>query len=197
MRRLPLLLAIVAGVALWAAPSQAQVADFFKQYTANSAAPGEANDAVQNGYRMCPPHAEFCSGTSTLYHHISPAQDTTGAYTTDVLNVENCGEVVVCVTEIDNDTAVATVFVRHVLDDAATGPTKVLADINGDGVIDAGDDIELDGDDGADSDGDGTALQTHCMYGITGTRIDVSVTATGGDVANLATDNSYVEVSCR
>jgi len=213
MRRLPLLLTLVVGVALWAAPSHAQaIGSWFKQYTANSAAPGEGNVALQNGYVMCPPHADYCSGVASAYHHIAPATDGGAGYAvyaTNVLNTENCKEVVVKVKELDNDNTVAQAYVQYVLNDAGDGnlcanpkvalgaQTYILADINGDGVIDANDEIPMDGDDGSDSDGDGTAQQTGAMYGIVANRIRMCIMRTGGALADLATDSSYVEVSCR
>ena len=198
MRRLPLLLAIVAGAALWAAPSQAQVTDFFKQYTADGAAPGEGNIAVQNGYVMCPPHADYCSGSSELHHHVVYDTPSGGGtvYETNVINTMNCAEVVVCARTAGTDGANPEGFIQAVSNNAGALPTNILADVDGNGVIDSADLVALDGDDGNDSDGDGTDQQTSCMYGIVANRIRLDITDTDGDAIG-ADAPTYFEVSCR
>jgi len=204
MRRLPLLLTLVVGVALWAAPSQAQVASWFKQYTADSAAPGEGNEALPNGYVMCPPHADYCSGSDVAYHHANYVT-VSAPYDTNVLNVHNCAEVVVCASTAATDGANPGAYVESVKNDAGAVPHRIIADIDGDGVIydttceptdNAGDCVTLDGDYGVDNDGDGTGHQTSCMYGIVANRIRLDVADTDGDAVGAGTD-TYFEVSCR
>ena len=70
MRRLPLLLAIVAGAALLAVPCQAQVVSWWGRYTADSAAPGEGVRAFADGYGLCPPSLPTCTKYSPAHHHI-------------------------------------------------------------------------------------------------------------------------------
>jgi len=190
MRRLPLLLTLVVGVALWAAPSQAQVTSWWARYVADSAAPGENNDALGSGYEMCPPHAgNGCTHYSQAHHHID---DASGAYNTDVLDVHNCNTVTVCLKTTDNDGTTPEAYVESVINNAGAEGTYILADVNGDGVINALDLVSLDGDRGTDNDGDGTARQTSCLYGIVGhNKIRLAVQQGGGD------DEGYVEVSCR
>jgi hypothetical protein len=177
MRSLPLLLTLVVGVALWAAPSQAQVADFFQRYTS----------------------AIGCSGPSQAHHHINQVTPSGAGtvYETDVLDVSQCNYVTICSATAETAGANPEFFIQRVLTAAGARPTDVLADINGDGVINATDQVALDGDDGADSDGDGTAQQSGCMYDITGLNlIRLDITDTDGDAAGDAAD-TYVEVSCR
>ena len=191
MRRLPLLLALVAGVALWAAPSEAQVADFFKRYVIDSAAPGQGNNPLPNGYEMCPPNTNGCSHESQAHHHI--AGGGAGAYDTDILDVHNCSFITVCLKTADDDGTTAALYVESVLDNVGTANTRILADFDGDGVINAVDEVPLDGDDGTDSDQDGTALQLSCLYDISGhNKVRLSIQNDGG-----AGDESYAEVSCR
>ena len=203
MRRLPLLLTLVVGVALWAAPSSAQVTTWFKQYTADSAAPGEGNVALPNGYSLCPPHADYCSGSDVAYHHANYVT-ASAPYDTNVLNTHNCSEVVVCAKTAATDGGNPEAFIESVLNDAGAVPTKILADVDGDGVISdaicaptdlVGDCVGLDGDDGSDQDGDGTPHQTSCMYGIVANRIRLDVADTDG-IIGAGTD-TYFEVSCR
>jgi len=195
MRRLPLLLAIVAGVALWAAPSQAQVVSFWARYVADGAAPGEGVTALGDGYEMCPPNTQGCSRYSQAHHHIeADVGGGTGAYETDVLDVHACSEVVVCLKTDDTDGVTAALYVESVSENDDTNPIKILADFDGDGVINATDDIPLDGDDGSGNDGDATDLQLACLYGITGhNKIQLAVQNGGGG----AGEEAYVEVSCR
>ena len=218
MRKLPLLLTIVVGVALWAAPSQAQNISFYPVYVEDSNAVPEGMSALRNAYKLCPPHAEYCTGVSQAYHHVRPWTahifvPADSVYATNVLDVTNCASVRVRVKEMDTDgsgdeTATAELFVQAVLDadgngntctNAETvGQTYILADVNGDGSIDAADSVTMDGDDGTDSDGDGTARQTGAMYDITGeSLIRLCIMQTGGDLVDVATDNSYADVTCR
>ena len=196
MRRLPLLLTLVVGVALWAAPSQAQVTSFWARYTADSAAPGEGVTALGNDYELCPPNLSNCTNYSQAHHHIeADVGGGTGAYDTDVLDVHNCQEVVVCLKTADTDGTTAQAYIESISNNAGANPIKILADINGDGVINAaGDDFPLNGDDGSDNDGDTTAEQRACIYGITGhNKIQIAVQNGGGG----AGEEAYVEVSCR
>ena len=202
MRKLPLLLTMVVGVALWAAPSQAQVADFYARYVADSAAPGENVVTFPNGYELCPPNTEGCSGYSQAHHHIAPdvVLPLGGApYDTNVLDVHNCNYITVCVKSNDNDATTAELYVMSTVNNDGDSNTMILADFNGDGVIDVNDLVTLDGDSGGDDEGgvgvgDGTARQTSCLYDITGhNKIYLNITRLGGG----ATDDSYAEVSCR
>jgi hypothetical protein len=162
MRLLPLLLTLVVGVALWAAPT-----------------PGEGVSALGDGYELCPPNLNNCTNYSQAHHHID---DASGAYNTDVLDIHSCGMVTVCLA-----------FVEVVKENADTVPLQILADVNGDGVINLADEVPLDGDDGSDNDGDNTARQTACMYGITGNKMQMAVQNGGGG----ANEEAYLEVSCR
>jgi len=195
MRRLPLLLTLVVGVALWAIPTQAQVADFFARYVADGTDPGENNNALDNGYELCPPHAsEGCTHYSQAHHHIVQGG---GTYATDVLDVHNCSFVTVCASTDETNGSNPEFYVQRVLNNDGDGATNILADFNGDGVVDANDDYALDGDDGTDSDGDGTALQLSCLYDITGVnKIRLNITDDDGDAAGDDED-TYAEVSCR
>jgi hypothetical protein len=181
---------VVVGVALRAAPSGAQVWDFFARYVADSAAPGEGNTALRNGYELCPPNDPACTKYSQAHHHIDVTG--AGAYNTDVLDVHNCNTVTVCAKTSDNDGTTAEYYIESVVNNTGAEGTYILADINGDGVINATDLVTMDGDRGTDNDGDGTPRQTACMYGIVGhNKIRLAVQQDGGD------DDTYVEVNCR
>jgi hypothetical protein len=190
MRLLPLLLTLVVGVALWAAPTSAQVVSWWARYTADSAAPGEGVSALGDGYELCPPNLNNCTNYSQAHHHID---DASGAYNTDVLDIHSCGMVTVCLATDDTDGVTAAAFVEVVKENADTVPLQILADVNGDGVINLADEVPLDGDDGSDNDGDNTARQTACMYGITGNKMQMAVQNGGGG----ANEEAYLEVSCR
>ena len=110
----------------------------------------------------------------------------------NTLNVSKCMEVIVTVYNSSWVTDDGDFYVMKSPDAAKTLSFKVLADFNGDGVIDASDEVTLDGDDGTDQDGDLTERQTGTLYGITGANfiwMD-TVTAPGSGTA-------HVEVSCR
>ena len=221
MRRLPFLLAIVVGVAFWAAPSQAQNISFYPVYVEDSNAVPEGMSALRNAYKLCPPHAEYCTGVSQAWHHIRPWTATLGftaganEYATNVLDVSNCASVRVRMKEVDgavgNAAEIAAFpefFLQAVFNadgdgntctNAETaGQTYILADVNGDGSIDLDDAVAMDGDDGTDSDGDGTARQTGAMYDITGeSLIRLCVMEVGAGLDEVLTSNGYADVTCR
>jgi hypothetical protein len=124
--------------------------------------------------------------TDSVAHLTVPA-DPTGAATpvdSNTLNVVLCNETIVQVFSTNYTGDDGSFFVQRASDAAATVTTRILADIDGDGVIsdgncpaiydagdpdtnDTGDCVPLDGDDGSGSDGDSTDRQTSAMYGIT------------------------------
>jgi hypothetical protein len=183
----------ILALLLLALPAQGQENGFFARYVADYSAPGTV-PALANGDILCPPHSSDCRGYSQAHHHIDGA-DLAATYATDVLDVHHCNYVTVCVREADTDATLALAFVQGVSDSTGANATVILADVNGDGVINATDNEPLNGEAGdADTDGDGTARQTMCMYDITGINmLRLSVTQIGGQAA----DNSYAEVSCR
>jgi hypothetical protein len=199
MSKLPLLLTLVVGVALWAAPTPAtaQVADFFVRYVADPTAPGENNAALPNGYELCPPNLPQCTKYSQAHHTIvGTAVDT--PYTTDVLDVHNCNQVTVCGKTADTDGTNPTFQVQTCSTNACIGPTDILADVNGDGVVNATDDVAMTGDNGSDNDGDLTAENVMCMYGIAGhNKIRIDVVSTDDAAGAAANDDVWIEVSCR
>ena len=129
----------------------------------------------------------------------------TQAETTDsnALNVSNCHEVIITVYQSDliddgdtGDGTPGSFDIRKSPDASKTVSTRVLWDVNGDGVVKAstGDDRPMTGDDGTNWDADGTEEQAGTVYGITGVNfIWVDPQAAPGD----ADDHAYVEVSCR
>jgi hypothetical protein len=198
MRKLPLLLTLVVGVALWAAPTQAQVADFFVRYVADPAAPGQNNVAFVNGYELCPPNTKECTNYSQAHHTIvGLAADS--LYQTDVLDVHNCSTVTVCGRTADANGTTPSFQIQSCSTDACIGATDILADVNGDGVVNATDNVDMNGDNGTNNDGDANTENVMCMYGITGhnkIRLDI-VNNQDADGADPATDDTWVEVSCR
>jgi hypothetical protein len=200
---------LVVGVALWAAPTSAQITgEWWPLYVANGLAPGEGVTAIPEGGRLCPPNTLNCTKPSHAWHHIPPNNDGTAVYATHALDVRACNSIRVRVKEVDDDTTVAQMYLQAVLDGTGTGntctnaetdgQTYILVDINGDGVINATDEVPMDGDDGTDSEGDGTARQTGAIYDVTGEAfVRLCVMRTGGAVADLATDNSYADIGCR
>ena len=135
---------------------------------------------------VIPPQSQFPSEA-----HLKVAQDA-AIINSNTLDVRHCQEVTVMVTSSDYTGADAEFFVKATSSVAATYSFKILADFNGDGVINETDNLPLDGDDGNDSDGDSTARQTGVIYGITGVTylwVDQETVDTAG--------SGYVEVSCR
>lgn len=187
-------LILILGLLLLAVPAQAQVTTFFARYVADGSAPG-AIPALANGDKLCPPHSSDCRGYDQAHHHIeADVGGATGAYNTDVLDVSSCSFVTVCLKTTDLDGVTASAFIESVSENADTLPLQILADVNGDGVINAADEVPLDGDDGSDNDSDGTERQTACMYDITGhNKIQLAVQNGGGGVD----EEAYIEVGCR
>ena len=217
MRRLPLLLALVVGVALWAAPSQAQpTGEWHQIYIANTLAIPEGITAIPEfGGALCPFNSGIgCVGPSEAYHHIVPdTGDTLGGavYATHVLDVSACSVIRVRVTEMDDDAVAAHMYLQSTLNDAGAGnlcanprvansaQSYILGDVNGDGIINLADQVPLDGDDGTDIGiVDGAELQTGALYDIVGENfVRLCIMRTGGDIANIATDSSYADIGCR
>jgi len=184
-------LLFIAIVLLLASPIQAQVTTFFARYVADGSSPGDI-PALSNGDELCPPNSD-CIGYDQAHHHILHDG---GTYQTDVLDAHNCRFVTVCVRTADTDGDNPAAYVRAVLNNSGDIPTKVLADFNGDGVVDDNDNYALDGDDGTNNDNDATTLQLSCIYDITGVnKIELNITDDGDDSGDP--DDSYAEISCR
>ena len=164
----------------------------------------DTGDAFANGHALMPPSVQHGGARSVAHLKVGVTADGV-VINTNTLNVTLCNEVVVQVWSDNYDDDDGSFFVQRASDAAATDTTRILADVDGDGVIsdstcpttvdpttnDTGDCVPLDGDDGSDIDGDSTSRQTAALYGISEEYIRLE------QIDNNETGSAFVKVLCR